>query len=151
MATNAEQIESMLDEQEITYFAGEGDRWMIPGESVFVCIGLFEDGEYVRFSGSVIADLDELSSDECRAALRHFMELNDQIKLGRFCGFPKVNFEIGLPLEDAEITSDQFHRCLSVTMASTASTENAPPVSSTEGSSEPFLLPHTSRLPPECD
>jgi hypothetical protein len=79
------------------------------------------------------------------------MELNDQIKLGRFCGFPKVTFEIGLPLEDAAITSDQFHRRLFVTMSSTADKQNTPPVNLTEGSSGPFLLPETPRLPPDCD
>lgn len=155
MPTTAEHIESLLEEQDLKVFkrSDEEDCWMIPFESSHVQIRLKEDGEYVWFRGSLLADLEELPAKERLRALQHFMELNDQIKVGRFCGFPKIAFEIGLPIEDGELTSNQFQRCLGVTAETTARERYVP---RTAGGLESFLLKGPSRFsssgtPPECN
>lgn len=149
MPTTAEQIESLLEERDLTFFKNGDEDWMVPYDSFYVCIRLLEGGTFLRFYGAKLADLEPLSPGERHDALQHFMELNDQIRLGRFCGFPKVNFEVGLPVVDGELTSRQFHRCLGVTIQTTAEERYVPQPSFASVESEPFLLPETPRLPPE--
>ena len=149
MPTTAEQIDAMLEERNLDFFKRGDDAWIIPYATFFVAIRLYENGEFIWFHGSVFADLETLSPIERQRALRHFMELNDQIKLGRYCGYPKVNFEIGLPIEDGVLTSDQFHLCLGVTTSTTAEERYVPTPSFADFNAEPFLLTETRRLPPE--
>ena len=155
MPTTAEQIDLMLEEQNLNVFkkCEDDDCWMIPFDSYHVLITLKEEGEYLWFRGSILADLDELPVKERLRALEHFMELNDRIKLGRFCGYPQIAFEVSLPIEDGELTAAQFERCLSTTTRATSEERYVPKAA---GGLEPFFLTGSSRIrstgtSPECN
>ena len=115
MPANAAAIESLMEEADLIFYRKDDDRWMLAFQSAYMTIHLKEEGEFLLFRGSCVADLSEVSPKERHRALEHFMEVNDRIKLGRFCGVSDVAFEIGLPIEDSELTAAQFHRCLRAT------------------------------------
>lgn len=121
MPATSEQIENILTSEGLEFFKSLDDDggWIIPFACHHVHVRLKEAGEYIWFRGSLLANLEDSSTEKQQQALQHFMSLNDRIKLGRFCGFPLVAFEIGLPVEDGELTGRQFLRCLGATSETT--------------------------------
>ncbi|MDA1165955.1 MAG: hypothetical protein O3B13_22895 [Planctomycetota bacterium] len=146
MSVTATQIEWMLEDRDVSFFKNENDSWIIPLSSAYAIIELHEDGELIRFVSSVIGDISQLNKQAQDKAVLHYMQLNDQIKIGRFCSLPKVRFEATLGLEDAELSSDQFHRYLGTTVMAAMDTDNSLPDGLEETDHSTVELPLTPRF-----
>jgi hypothetical protein len=117
MATNRFCIESFMDEMELKYFTREEQEtaWIVMfGPSTGVLLHLAEDGEYLMFRSLPVLDRKMLSVEKNNRLNAALLKLNEDFKLGHYCGDEQISIEAVLPIEDAELTAKQFHRCLAI-------------------------------------
>lgn len=115
MALAKYEIESMMDELDVTYFHRElddGHAWVLPFDSSHIIVSLHEEGEYLRLLTPSILDLDELSQDQRQVAMALITEWNSCRKLGCYSGESTITFSIGVSIEDGTLTESQFRRYL---------------------------------------
>ena len=137
MPVSTMQIEDFLREEELVFYRQDnGTSWMVPFQTHYVNIHLRNDGDDVVFHGSPVADLSDMTGEEKLAALGHYMQLNDLIILGRFCGNTIVNFEIAVPIEDGEFTLTQLRRCFYVTSSTTRGERYRPGAADSDSDSD---------------
>jgi|GEM_PF-1230633 len=146
MAATTFQIEQLIQEADLKFFrSDDGEAWLFPFATCYVVAHLAGDGETLMFRGSELADLSDLPPREHHRALQHFMQLNDRINWGRFCGTKEITFEIGLPICDGELTAEQLERCLRIT-ATTTQREKYPPTRLFADNEIPEPFEHLSAL-----
>jgi hypothetical protein len=153
MPTTTFEVEMLLDELEVTAFKREDDEacWMIPFGSRYVSVCLKEDGQLLWMRISTIADLDDLPLEEHGPAMQHYMEVNDRIKVGRFCGYPKIALEVALPIEDGELTLTQFQRCLDTVIGVSKKACYVPNATSRSLSLSGLSKPDSTEWSPDCN
>lgn len=119
MSTTISQIREMLDGHNLTYMTDE-DAGVIalpiptPSELQMVFLTVEEDGEFVmlRMPGF----LSDRQAANKELLYRQLLSLNHRFKLGRFGLDPKdgeVALELGIPIEDGNLTDCQLRRSLS--------------------------------------
>lgn len=117
MAASRFSIESFLDSMELKYFTREGEEtsWIIMfASNVGVVVNLGESGEYLLFRSFPLIDHTLLSPEKRNALNTSLLKLNNSFKIGHYCVDEDVVVETALPVEDGELTANQFRRCLSM-------------------------------------
>ena len=130
----------------LSFYRGDDAEWLVTFDPVHVRVLLKEEGTMLVIRGASLTDLSLMSVQQRHRAWQHFMELNSRTKLGRYCGDPRIAFEICVLIEDGELTGAQFFRCLGAATRATLEESYQPePI--------PWPMPPIpggiQRLPPE--
>ena len=126
MPVTMAQIEKLTEEAGLDFDRANETTIIVPFEQSPVYIELHDEGELVLFRGTIIFDMHMLSHSRQRQVLQHFMELNSDIKYGRFVGFPIVTFQVPLPIKDGELTAEMFYQCVSIVAFATEDSRSQP-------------------------
>jgi hypothetical protein len=117
MAASRFSIESFLDSMELKYYTQEGENisWIIMfASNIGVVVNLGESGEYLLFRSLPLIDQTLLSPEKRNSLNTSLLKLNNSFKIGHYCVDDDVVVEAALPIEDGELTANQFRRCFSV-------------------------------------
>jgi hypothetical protein len=114
MAITIDQLEALMQGQAIKFFRHpDSAAFYLPFSGFGVYVRLLEDGEFLLWRSSSAMGLARLTSEQRRHVLERLMELHNRIKMGRFAiDDNEIIFEVGVSLEDGELTAKQFRRCL---------------------------------------
>lgn len=119
MATTLSDLENILDGQELSYYTSpKKNAIVLPvptgDELVNVFVSVQESGEFIMFRIPFFASASRAAN---RGLLfEKLLAINNKLKLGRF-GLDtrdgEICLEIGLPVEDGQLTVRQLRRALS--------------------------------------
>ena len=106
----------MLESRELTFFDSEsGDDFVVPfGQHMAVRIYTVGENR-ILFNTSTLIDLEALSDKKQTRLMRNLMRRADRLFAGSYVGYPKLTFEVALPvLEDGVVTQEQLTFCFAV-------------------------------------
>lgn len=120
MAATRYNIESIMDGANLKYFSQECANeisWILLfGENKGVVIFLLEGGEYLAIRSLPLAECQKIPAAEFANLIRNLMSRNCKLKLGHYSANEVVTFETALPIEDGELTENQFHRSMAIVL-----------------------------------
>lgn len=118
MATTLSDLESILDGQGLTYYTNSTkDSLVLPvpagDELVDVFVHVQESGKFIMFRIPFFVSARRAANSGL--LFERLLALNNKLKLGRFGLDPRdgeVCLEIGLPVEEGQLTVRQFRRTI---------------------------------------
>ena len=114
MAITKDQLEALMHNHEMQFFQhSDGTAFYLPYGGFGVFVHILEDGEFLLLRSTSALGLKRLTTEQRHRLLERLMELQNKMKLGRFAiDENELLFEVGVSLEDGELTGRQFRRCL---------------------------------------
>jgi hypothetical protein len=115
MATNRFCIETFMQQMGLQYFKSEQTEpvWIVMlTPSTWLMLQLGEEGGSLIFRSLPVVDRKILSEEKQNRLNAALLKLNQECRLGRYCGDEEIVIEGVLPIADAELTAAQFQQCV---------------------------------------